>query len=57
MGEGEKAQKGKGKGALPFLPNPPPFFPSSLYPLPLSTPATQAIKDAGFTAVEMDAVF
>ena len=27
-------QWGKGKGALPSLPNPPPFFPSSLSPTP-----------------------
>ena len=54
---GRKAQKGKEKGALPSLPNPPPFFPSSLRPLTLLTPAMQAIKDTGFTAVKTDAVF
>ena len=32
--EGKSAKKGKMKGSLPSLPNPSPFFPSSLSPTP-----------------------
>ena len=45
-GGGGGREKGKREGSLPLSPIPLPFFPSSLsptpYPLPLSTPATQA---------------
>ena len=50
----EKARRrGKGKGLLPSLPNPPPFFPFSRYPQPLSTPATQAKRPPAFSPLRL----
>ena len=45
--------RGREKSPFPSLPYPPPFFPFSLfpYPLPLSTPATQAIICALWTPI------
>ena len=43
-GVGRKVLKrGKGNGSLSSLPNPPPFFPSSLFPTPFNA-ATQAMN-------------
>ena len=44
-GEGENHERGEREGSLPLSPQSPSLFTFSLYPLPLSTPATQA-KDS-----------